>query len=181
MKKLWIIAAAGLLIACGEPGEKQTGESEKEQTAENKQQEKQSAGEDEVTFPYHDGAEFDASEALSVEEFNQKLDAFSGDSMRVTVTADISAACKKKGCWMKLELPEDQNAHITFKDYGFFVPKDSQGHNMLVNGMAFIEETDVETLKHYAEDAGESEADIAKITEPELNYRFIATGAKAVK
>jgi hypothetical protein len=80
---------------------------------------------------------------------------------------------------MKLELPEEQNAHVTFKDYGFFVPKDSQGEQMLVDGVAFIEKTDVETLKHYAEDAGKSEAEIAKITEPEMNYRFIATGVKA--
>jgi hypothetical protein len=73
------------------------------------------------------------------------------------------------------------NVHVTFKDYGFFVPKDSKGHEMIVEGRAFIEETDVETLKHYAEDAGESEEDIAAITSPKLNYRFIAEGARAVK
>lgn len=176
MKKLWIIAAAGLLIACGEPGEKQTGKSEKEQTAENKQQEKQSAGEDEVTFPYHDGAEFDASEALSVEEFNQKLDAFSGDSMRVTVTADISAACKKKGCWMKLDVNRPDEMMVRFRDYEFFVPLNSGGRKTTVHGVAYYDTISVSQLKHYAEDGGVEADSIAKITEPQVTLAFLADG-----
>mgnify|MGYP005855154127 CR=1 FL=1 len=104
-----------------------------------------------------------------------------GDTIQVQFQSEVQSVCPKKGCWMKLNLPKNQNAHITFKDYGFFVPKDSQGHQMLVNGKAFIEQTDVETLKHYAEDAGKSKEAIADITEPQLNFKFIAVGAKAIQ
>ena len=43
-------------------------------------------------------------------------------------------------------------------------------------GKAFVKETSVEELKHYAEDAGKSKEEIAKITEPKLEMSFEASG-----
>ena len=43
---------------------------------------------------------------------------------------------------------------VTFKDYGFFVPKKSAGYIAIVQGEVRKEWVDVETLRHYAEDAG---------------------------
>lgn len=128
------------------------------------------------------GEDFTSSEVKTSAEMKTLYESMpQGDTLQVQFESQVESVCAKKGCWMKLELTEEQNAHVTFKDYGFFVPKDSQGQRMLVNGVAFIEQTDVETLRHYAEDAGKSEAEIANITEPELNYRFIATGVKVVE
>jgi len=104
-----------------------------------------------------------------------------GDTLQVQFQSQVQSVCIRKGCWMKLNLPEDMNVHVTFKDYGFFVPEDSKDRKMIIKGRAFIEETDLETLKHYAEDAGKNEEDVAAINSPKLNYRFIAEGAKVIK
>ena len=81
-----------------------------------------------------------------------------------------------KGCWMRLKDAENNELFIRFKDYGFFVPKDAAGKTAVLKGKAFIHTTSADELKHYAEDAGKSKEEIAKITEPEQEYRFLADG-----
>ena len=92
------------------------------------------------------------------------------------VEAKIVTVCKKKGCWMDLDLENGQTMKVRFKDYEFFVPKDADGKTAVVEGIAKIETVDVETLRHYAEDAGKSPEEIAAITEPERSYSFEAVG-----
>ena len=88
----------------------------------------------------------------------------------------IVETCSKKGCWMTLDTGED-TLFIKFRDYGFFVPIDSvEGKDAIVQGDLFLDTTSVETLKHYAEDAGKSEEEIAQITEPIYELGFIADG-----
>ncbi|MBZ9779415.1 DUF4920 domain-containing protein [Psychroflexus sp. CAK8W] len=177
MKNLILLLILLMILACGQNHSKQE-HTTSETTTENTSQEKDLSIQTDKQF----GDEFELAEVKTGTEMLATYQSLKpGDTLKVQFQSEVQSVCAKKGCWMKLDLPDDQNAHVTFKDYGFFVPKDSQGHNMLVNGVAFIEQTDVETLKHYAEDAGKSEAEIAKITEPKLNYRFIAEGAKAVK
>ena len=66
---------------------------------------------------------------------------------------------------------------VRFKDYGFFVPtKGLEGRRAVMQGYASKETTDVATLRHYAEDAGKSKEEIAKITEPETSLMFLADG-----
>jgi len=77
---------------------------------------------------------------------------------------------------MVLNLGEGNDMRVTFKDYGFFVPKDAAGKTAIVQGVATMDTTDVATLQHYAEDAGESQEVIDAITEPEFNYAFEAVG-----
>lgn len=48
---------------------------------------------------------------------------------------------------------------------------------MVFEGKVYKSITDVETLRHYAEDAGKSQEEIEKINEPETSYTFIADGA----
>jgi len=181
MKNLLLLPILLFLVACGSKDSKQD-QAEDTPTTTETSSESETDQELSILTDSQFGEAFTTTEVKSKEDMLALYQGLSlGDTLQVQFQSEVQSVCAKKGCWMKLELPEEQNAHITFKDYGFFVPKDSQGHNMLVNGMAFIEKTDVETLKHYAEDAGDSEADIAKITEPQLNYRFIAVGAKAVK
>ena len=40
----------------------------------------------------------------------------------------MTRVCQMKGCWMELAADNDTSGvRVTFKDYGFFVPTDSQG------------------------------------------------------
>ena len=77
---------------------------------------------------------------------------------------------------MKLPLEGETETMVRFKDYGFFMPLDSKGKEVIVNGKAFVKETSVKELQHYAEDAGKSQDEIAKITEPKKEFAFEADG-----
>tara|TARA_R110002073_G_scaffold220418_1_gene380593 strand:- start:83452 stop:83937 length:486 start_codon:yes stop_codon:yes gene_type:complete len=99
-----------------------------------------------------------------------------GDTINVKFASNIKEVCKKKGCWMKLDLSKEKESMVRFKDYGFFVPLDSDNKEVVVNGKAYVTKISVDQLKHYAKDGGKSEEEIAMITEPEFTYAFEADG-----
>lgn len=99
-----------------------------------------------------------------------------GDTIQVKFTSKIHSVCKKKGCWMKMDLADKQEAFVRFKDYGFFVPLNADGSEAVVSGRAYLDVISVEELRHYAKDGGKSEEEIAKITEPKVTYAFQADG-----
>lgn len=96
----------------------------------------------------------------------------------VQVEAKVNEVCQVKGCWMTLysDNAADNQMMVKFKDYAFFMPKDIPGKTVIVQGKAFREVTSVDELRHYAEDAGKSKDEIAKITEPKVELKFEATG-----
>lgn len=98
------------------------------------------------------------------------------DTFATKFSARVTDVCKVKGCWMKLELGQGEEAMVKFKDYGFFMPKDIVGREVIVDGLAYIEEMGVDDQRHFAEDGGKSPEDIAQITAPKRTYLFIAEG-----
>jgi hypothetical protein len=99
-----------------------------------------------------------------------------GDTIRVKVASKINEICQNKGCWMTLDLGNEETAFVKFKDYVFFVPMNAQKRETIIEGKAFVEETSVAELKHYAEDEGKTSEEIAKITVPKTEYKFLAHG-----
>ncbi|WP_337992822.1 DUF4920 domain-containing protein [Flavivirga sp. 57AJ16] len=99
-----------------------------------------------------------------------------GDSIHSKMIAKVNSVCQAKGCWMILNLENGNEVMVKFKDYGFFVPKDIAGKEVIVNGKAYIKEVSIEELRHYAEDAGKSAEKIAAITKPKRTYSFEADG-----
>ncbi len=98
------------------------------------------------------------------------------DSVAVKVRTSINEVCAKKGCW--IEVPAgDATARVTFKDYGFFLPRNSQGKEVILEGMAYKSKTSIDDLKHYAADGGKSQQEIDAITQDEITLSFEATGA----
>ena len=123
------------------------------------------------------GAEIDSLEVLTVSEMNQRYAAMPvGDTSVVRFKATITDVCQAKGCWMKLDLENGQQAMVKFKDYAFFMPKDSKGKQVIVNGKAFVNEMPVDEQKHYAEDAGKSKEEVNAITQPLKTFSFEADG-----
>lgn len=93
------------------------------------------------------------------------------------VETEILHSCRKKGCWMKVDMGEgNEPMRVSFLDYGFFVPLVSDGRSAVMKGKAYIDTIDVEMLRHFAEDAGQSAEEIEAITEPEIEWSFEATG-----
>ena len=97
------------------------------------------------------------------------------------VTGTVLEVCQKKGCWMTLQpTGGDENVTVRFKDYSFFMPKTLSGNRVVVAGQAKRTEVSVADLRHYAEDAGKSAAEIAAITEPEVEIELTATGVRVL-
>lgn len=101
-----------------------------------------------------------------------------GDQTEIAVKlkGPVEKICQKKGCWMDLRKEDGSTMRVTFKDYGFFMPKDGAGKTAIVRGIAKIEETSVADLQEYARDAGKSEAEVSAITTPEKELVFEADG-----
>lgn len=103
-----------------------------------------------------------------------------GDTAIVKFATKVNEVCQTKGCWMRLELESDE-AMVKFKDYGFFMPKNIAGKEVIVHGKAFVSEVSIEEQRHYAEDAGKSEEEIAAITEVEKTLSFEADGVLLIE
>ena len=99
-----------------------------------------------------------------------------GDTINIKFASKINEVCKTKGCWMKLDLGSENESMVRFKDYGFFMPLDSDNKEVIVRGKAYITETTVKELQHLAKDAGKTDEEIALITQPKLTYAFEADG-----
>lgn len=115
-------------------------------------------------------------EVLSSEELLEKYKNLKvGDTLNLKFAGQVKEVCQKKGCWMKVDLG-DQDAMVTFKDYGFFMPKDLQDKEVIMAGKAYIEEMSVEDQRHYAEDGGATPKEALAITEPKKTFSFKAHG-----
>lgn len=133
------------------------------------------ATEDGMTFY---GEKITPDGAMSYDDLLQKLE--STDSIgNVKVTGIVDGVCQAKGCWMNIVSKTDKSKEsmfVKFKDYGFFMPFEASGSTAIMEGSAYKEETSVEELRHYAEDEGKSAEEIAAITEPVTELKFMAHG-----
>lgn len=122
------------------------------------------------------GDQIEAEGAISAAEMAQKFESLTvGDTISTKVSATINEVCQMKGCWMTLDLGNEQEVRVSFKDYGFFVPLNAEGE-AIVNGKAYISETTVDELRHYAEESGKTADEIAAITEGKKTFAFVADG-----
>lgn len=138
--------------------------------------------EKELTFNSF-GGKISSENFISSEEMEGRYqDLKPGDTLQLSFKGTVNSVCKNKGCWMQVDLPEgEEDVMIKFQDYGFFVPKDIDQKQVVVNGKAYITEVSVEEQKHYAEDNGDSPEEVAAIVEPKRTLSFLADGVLVEK
>lgn len=125
----------------------------------------------------HFGEMIDTVGMVSYTDLLHKMN--DADSLEAKVYGKVSGVCQTKGCWMNVVSDADSTnteMFVQFKDYGFFMPKDLAGKEVVMLGKAYREETSVDDLKHFAEDEGLTPEEIAKITEPKTELKFLASG-----
>lgn len=120
------------------------------------------------------GETMDWKTALPVSVLDDSFDLANKDL--VVVRGTVNEVCKKKGCWMTLDKGDGEELRITFKDYALFMPMDIPGKEVVIRGIARKDTISVEDLRHFAEDEGKTEEEIAAITEPEVKITFEADG-----
>lgn len=93
------------------------------------------------------GAEFTAAEEVALAQVLGAPQEYAGKTFKTRGV--VARACSKKGCWMELQ-PEgaDKGVRVTFKDYKFFVPLDSEGAKAVVEGTMQIKKLTKEDAEH---------------------------------
>ncbi|MFD2518000.1 DUF4920 domain-containing protein [Salinimicrobium flavum] len=123
------------------------------------------------------GEKFELEHVFTAVNMQEKYnDLKPGDTLNISFKADVASVCKNKGCWMRVDLQDGREVMVKFKDYAFFVPKDIEEKEVILNGKAFVEEVSVEEQRHYAEDAGKTIKEVEAIVEPEITLSFLADG-----
>ncbi len=95
------------------------------------------------------GAPLTNEAASSLSDVLISPDGFQGKT--VTVEGHVRRACSRKGCWMEISTAQDEAApgcRVTFKDYGFFVPTDSQGADARVQGLVEVTQVPKARVDH---------------------------------
>jgi hypothetical protein len=125
--------------------------------------------------PQSFGAKIKAKGAVGYTDMLTKMATV--DSMAIKVRGTVKSVCQKKGCWMNISDGQtSKEMFVQFKDYGFFMPLDITGREVIMQGYAYRDVTSVEDLRHFAEDKGKSKEEIEAITEPKEELKFLASG-----
>ena len=131
-----------------------------------------------VAAPGTFGAPLSAGAAIAAQDVI--ADPLKYNDKDIKVTGKVSGVCQKKGCWMTLSTgdPQGQSVRISFKDYGFFVPKDCMGKTATVEGHFAAKTLSVAEAQHYAEDAVKEGETARKVTAPQHTLALVATGVQ---
>jgi hypothetical protein len=159
MKKFLVAAGiAAIAIACSAPADN----AEKD------------GGKDKLGKSYGP-VKVDVSKAISVDEMLADFEGKTGE-VEYTIEADLAEVCSKAGCWVNIDKGNGDMFMVRFKDHFTIPTKTAVGTGAYLHGVAFMDTISVDHLRHFAEDAGKSEEEIAQITEPEYELNFIADG-----
>jgi len=97
----------------------------------------------------------------------------------VLVEGVIESVCEMKGCWMEIA-PEagKPGMHVTFKDYGFFVPTDSKGMKARAEGVVELKTLSKKEADHLA---GEGATIERNADGSARQVAFVASGVELTK
>lgn len=123
------------------------------------------------------GTDLSAGDAVSVNDLTTKL---VNGTYEGKVSGKVKEVCQTMGCWMKLEKADGTTVMVKTKDHAFFMPKNIVGKNVVIEGTATVNEESEAKQKHYAEDAGKSKTEIAKIKGAKKELQFMASGVQVV-
>ncbi len=126
---------------------------------------------------HHFGDEFTIDdEPTRVSEALVALEETGDDELSdpVKVYGQIEQVCSSRGCWFTLTDDElDLTARVRMEDYGFFVPRNADGADAVLEGTVQRTTVDEEQARHYAEKAGD---DPDAIDGDVDEFEFTATG-----
>lgn len=122
---------------------------------------------------------FSIENAITAAELVENFNSGDADTLNAIVAGPITKVCTTKGCWMATAVNDDENIFVDY-DYEFLLPTNSKDLDMIMTGFAYWDSTTVAQLRHYAQDRGASEQEIAAITEPVGEIKFKAKGVKIV-
>ena len=122
------------------------------------------------------GEKTTAENAITVDQLFSIMSAKKENKeMTVKLKGKVTQVCEREGCWIKVLSP-DGSMMVKMKDHTFTVPLVLNGKEVIIHGIADEKLTTVEQLRHFAEDAGKSKEEMAKIKEPKREITVQAKG-----
>jgi hypothetical protein len=122
------------------------------------------------------GAPLGDSPKIALADLVKDAERYSGKTVKTEGV--VSAVCQEKGCWMTLKSGVEA-VRVTFKDYGFFVPKDSAGRTAVMEGVFNVKTISEAKAKHYAEETPGGRPGAIKGDQKELS--LVASGVEIAK
>ncbi len=97
------------------------------------------------------GAPLSAGTAIPVGQVLAAPESFVDKTLLVSGT--VRNVCQMSGCWLELTEGDAKNGcRVTFKNYGFFVPKDAQGATATVEGVVAVKTLPKSEVDHLESD-----------------------------
>ncbi len=93
----------------------------------------------------------------------------------ILIEGTVVSVCQTKGCWMEVSDGKEK-MRVKFEGYSFFVPYDSKGKRVRIQGKVNRETVKEATYKHWLEEGGEPAEIIDKIKGDQKVVMFTATG-----
>lgn len=120
------------------------------------------------------GQEFPAENAIDASQ----LTSLFGENHKIEIKlkGQVVECCQHSGCWMDIDIGNGEVMQVLFKDGDFSIPIESAGQTVIINGIAYREQLEVDELKAMARENGKEETEISLIIEPKYEYSFVADG-----
>ena len=101
------------------------------------------------------------------------------EKKNVLVEGTISEVCQNKGCWMVVDVG-NKHVRVEFKDYGFFVPWNSEKKQMRMQGILETKSVSAKAAAHMAGEMKKPRVDKKKL-DVEQTITIFTASAIAIK
>mgnify|MGYP001093504137 CR=1 FL=1 len=120
------------------------------------------------------GEPVDTAQSISASDLAGKM---SGNAtFDGTISGKVQSVCKAEGCWLKMDIGQEEPLMVRMKDHSFTVTENVEGKFAFASGQAHYDTLSVEKLRDYAKDEGAGQEEIDAINQPELELVFEAKG-----
>jgi hypothetical protein len=120
----------------------------------------------------HFGAPFTDAKKVKLADALANVDKFADTPVKIE--GEIKDVCQTKGCWLVVT-DGKREMRVSFKGYSFFVPKDSAGKKVTLEGLIQKKTISEDHAQHIAEEA-KSKVDPETIKGPQQIITLVATG-----
>ncbi|HMO25152.1 MAG TPA: DUF4920 domain-containing protein [Tepidisphaeraceae bacterium] len=123
----------------------------------------------------------DARPALSLKDVLAKADDLKDQTVRVSGT--VQDVCRSKGCWIRMNDEAGNSLFVKFTCpvEGRLIPVDAVGKTAVVEGKLMVKMISEDEAKHYAEESGKPEEELAKIKGPQRQVSLAGPSARIWK
>jgi hypothetical protein len=122
----------------------------------------------------HFGAPFTDAKVVALDKAISDVEKYAGKPIKIE--GEIKDVCQAKGCWLVVTDGE-RAMRVSFKDYGFFVPKDAAGKKVVLEGTVEKKTISEMHAQHIAQESKEK-TDPSTIKGPQQIITMVATGVE---